>query len=91
MNVEQLCESLAVSKSQLSREFKKYFSVTPYQYLLNKKINVAKQLLMLTNMKIQEISDALCFSDEYNFSNVFKSKVGQSPYVFRKARKGVQE
>ncbi len=91
MNVEQLCESLTVSKSQLSRDFKKHFSVTPYQYLLNKKINVAKQLLLLTNMKIQEISDALCFSDEYNFSNVFKSKVGQSPYVFRKTRKGVQE
>ncbi len=91
MNVEKLCESLSVSKSQLTREFKKYFKVTPYQYLLNKKINVAKQLLLLTNMKVQEISDALRFSDEYNFSNVFKSKVGQSPFTFRKTGKGVQE
>jgi AraC-like DNA-binding protein/mannose-6-phosphate isomerase-like protein (cupin superfamily) len=91
MNVEKLCESLTVSKSQLTREFKKHFSVTPYQYLLNKKINVAKQLLLLTNMKVQEISDALCFSDEYNFSNVFKSKVGQSPFAFRKVGKGGEQ
>ncbi len=86
-SIEDLCKTLHVSKSQLCREFKKYVSVTPYQYLLNKKLSAAKQLLLLTNMKIQEISDALCFSDEYNFSNLFKSKVGQSPLSFRKANK----
>lgn len=85
--LDNLCQTLNISRSQLCREFKKYFSVTPYQYLLTKKLHVAKQLLLMTNMKVQEISEALCFSDEYNFSNTFKDKVGQSPQAFRKSNK----
>lgn len=87
LTVEKLCEELSVSKSQMTREFKKYYNQTPYQYLLNKKIAMAKKLLLMTNMKVQEISDSLCFSDEYNFSNIFKAKVGLSPLSFRKKDK----
>lgn len=84
VTIEQIASEVNVSKSQLMREFKKYYLVTPYKYLLNKKLNIAKQFLLHTKMKVLEISDALCFSDEYNFSNIFKLKVGISPLEFRK-------
>jgi len=84
VNIEKLAEEVNVSKSQLSREFKKYYNCSPYQYLMNKKITVAKQLILNTKMKVSEISDALCFSDEYNFSNTFKAKTGVSPLAFKK-------
>ena len=84
ITIEQLADEVSVSKSQITRDFKKYYNCTPYNYLLNKKINIAKQLLLLTDKKVGEISDILCFSDEYNFSNLFCSKVGVRPLDYRK-------
>ncbi len=83
VTIEGIAKQISVSKSQMTREFKKYYKQAPYQYLLAKKINVAKQYLLGTKMKIGEISNMLCFSDEYNFSNFFKKKVGVYPKEFR--------
>jgi len=91
ITVEEIAKEINVSKSQITREFKKYYNDTPYKYLLNKKITLAKHLLLNTNKKILEISDALCFSDEYNFSNMFKKKVGVTPKVFRRKEGKINE
>ena len=63
----------------MTREFKRYYGVTPYQYILDRKIAVARRLLLVTNMKVFEISAQLGFSDEYYFSDLFKAKTGVSP------------
>ena len=73
-----------LSKSQISREFKKYYNLTPYQYLLNRRITIAQNLLAKTSISIKEISDSLCFADEYYFSNIFKKKNSISPLAYRK-------
>ena len=75
-----------MSESQTIRLFKKNFGTTPYTYVLNKKINFAKKLLIDTNLSVKEISTKLCFSDEYYFSNIFKEKVGCSPSQYRRSR-----
>lgn len=72
-----------LSKSQLIREFQRYYNTTPYNYLLAQKINIAKQLLLTTNLNLQEISNRLAFSDPHYFSRIFKKKVGTSPKEFR--------
>ena len=84
ITLNDLCAEINISKSQMNREFKKYYNTTPYNYLLDKRIFMAKELLKNSSMKIFEISDKLCFSDEYNFSNIFKQKTGVSPIEFRK-------
>lgn len=83
ITVETIAEQLSVSKSQMTREFKRYYGVTPYQYILDRKIAVARRLLLVTNMKVFEISAQLGFSDEYYFSDLFKAKTGVSPLKFR--------
>lgn len=79
-----LCEHISRSESQTIRIFKKLYGITPYTYLLNKKIDFAKKLFVDTNLSIKEISAKLCFSDEYYFSNVFKEKVGCPPSQYRR-------
>ena len=82
--MELLCKQVARSESQTIRIFKRAFGVTPYAYLLSKKIHFSKKLLESTNLSISQIADKLCFADEYYFSNTFKDKVGVSPSVYRK-------
>jgi AraC-like DNA-binding protein len=84
VSMQDLYDEIHLSKSQISREFKKYFDTTPYQYLLNHRIAISKNLLTKTRLSIKEISDSLCFVDEYHFSAIFKKKNGISPTTYRK-------
>lgn len=83
ITIETIAEQLSISKSQMTREFKRYYGVTPYHYILDRKIAIARRLLLVTNMKVFEISSQLGFSDEYYFSDLFKAKTGVSPLKFR--------
>ena len=82
--IELLCKHISRSESQTIRIFKKAYGVTPYTYLLTKKLELAKKLLCDTNLTIKEIADTLCFADEYYFSNLFKQKIGMTPSAYRK-------
>ena len=84
ITIEELAYEMNLSKSQISREFKKYYNLTPYQYLLNRRITIAQNLLAKTSISIKEISGSLCFADEYYFSNIFKKKNSISPLAYRK-------
>ena len=85
----ELCEFISKSESQAINIFKKDFGITPYAYLLQKKISFAKTMLKNTNLTVKEIAYNLKFTDEYYFSNIFKSKVGISPSNYRKMQKNI--
>ena len=73
------------SEAYLIREFRKQYSVSPYQYLLTRKLETARQLLRYSNLSIKEIAEQLCFSDQYYFSNCFKKIFGLSPKFFKQS------
>ena len=83
LSIKILSNHVFRSPSQTIRIFKKEYGITPYDYLLSKKIEMAKLLLTNTNMAIKEISIKLKFADQHYFSNYFKSKTGKSPINFR--------
>ena len=88
--IEDLCEHISKSESHSIRIFKEAYGITPYAYVLNKKISLAKDLLVNTNLPIKQVSANLNFTDEYYFSNVFKTKVGLSPNNYRKSKKAIK-
>lgn len=75
------------SEAHLIRVFRHEYGVTPYQYLLTRKLDAAKQLLLYSNLSIKEIAEHLAFSDQYYFSNYFKQKFGVSPKFFKRRLK----
>ncbi len=87
-NLEKICEKLFISKSEVIRIFKKSYGITPYQYLLDLKISKAKSILESGTASVKEISEILCFSSPYHFSEVFKHKIGISPLQYRKKMRG---
>lgn len=82
--MEQLCEYVSRSESQTIKIFKEVYGITPYAYFLDKKINLAKGMLLNTNLSVKQIAYNLSFTDVYYFSNLFKQKTGKSPIKFRK-------
>ena len=80
----------ACTESALIRSFRRTFGITPHEYLIENKIAEAENYLLYTALSIKEIAAALAFSDQYHFSNAFKSRKGCSPTEFRKRSQSVR-
>lgn len=74
-----------ISKAHAIRVFKERYGVTPMQYALNRRMEIAKHLLSYTKLHINEISDILCFSSSKHFASTFHARCGMSPYAYRKS------
>ncbi len=85
LSLDLLAEEFDLSKMHIIRLFKKEYGTTPIQYLMDRKIALAKSLLSGTVMPIKEISDLLRYANTQHFSNSFKSAVGTSPNQYRKS------
>ena len=83
IKLETLSGIIYRSESQTIRIFKNEFGITPHQYILESKINHARNMLISSAMPVNEIAEKLSFADEHYFSNIFKDKVGMSPNKYR--------
>ena len=68
-------------------EFKKLAGITPYQYLLNKKLDQAKILLASPDNTIGSVSLDLGFNDQSHFTRAFKNRFDVTPGKFQKQSK----
>lgn len=81
--LDDLTARLYCSKSHAIRVFKAEFGVTPYQYILSKKLSQAKIMLRNTHLPVGEISAQLGFSSSHYFSTFFKEQTGLPPLLYR--------
>lgn len=86
-NLSEIIRNFNLSESQLIRKFKETYNCTPYSYLLECRLNIAKSMLLNTAAKVSDISRYTGFSDAYYFSALFKKKFGVSPAAYRFAKK----
>lgn len=84
ITMETLEKRFYRSKSQITKIFKASYNTTPYAYLIDIRIELAKNLLKTTKTPINEIAEYLRFSSEYHFSGSFKKRIGISPREYRK-------
>lgn len=84
-SVENLAESLHISRVQLYRKVKAIFGVNVSDYINNLKLDIAKEMLDTSTLTISEIAYNNGFSSPNYFSTVFKNKFGMSPNSYRKS------
>lgn len=85
ITVEKIANSLHLTPSHLTRSFRAKTGLSPKQYILNKRIEYAKELLTSSNATIFEIANSVGFSDQLYFSRIFKIKENISPSEYRKS------
>ena len=83
LNINDISEALGYSRSHCTRIFTQVYGSSPRQYYTNLKIKKAKELLLLTNKGIDEISSELGFSSLFHFSRQFKRWTSKSPSEYR--------
>ncbi|MCT2406078.1 substrate-binding domain-containing protein [Chryseobacterium antibioticum] len=84
-SVENLAESMHVSRVQLYRKVKAIFNENVSDYINNFRLEQSKIMLLGTKLTISEIAYKNGFSSPNYFSTVFKNKYGTSPNTFRKS------
>lgn len=87
IKLEQLCELVQLSPNYVIRIFKEVFNQTPLGYMHQVRISVARDMLLQSDMTIQEISNYLGFCDPTYFNRVFRKITGNPPSLLRKERK----
>lgn len=87
LSLEALAKTVYCTKAHAIRVFKSAYGVTPYEYLLRRKIELSKIMLENTACSISEIAEQLGFCDPHYFSGFFKKRVGVSPAQYRKERR----
>lgn len=83
-SLEALSAEYHISPSHLARTFKHITGYAPMEYLLSCRFSAAKTYLGTTDKPIKEIIDLCGFSNESNFSRMFKRKTGMTPSAFRR-------
>ena len=83
LKLDQLAKLCNLSLSSFKREFKKEFNDSPTNYINQKRIEKAKELLMVTDLSISEIAYETGFQDSLYFTRLFKKKIGVPPTVYR--------
>lgn len=75
----ELAEQCSISEVYFRRVFAEHYGMTPKQFIIDIRINKAKQLLSEGSLKINAVA-ALCgFSNQYHFCRTFKEKTGRTP------------
>lgn len=83
LNLELLSRIRFTSKFHLLRLFKRYYGMTPKQYLMDKRIERAKNKLR-NGLTVTETCFAVGFESLGSFSSLFKTKTGISPREYQK-------
>jgi AraC family transcriptional regulator of adaptative response / methylphosphotriester-DNA alkyltransferase methyltransferase len=87
LTLAQLSSEVAISPYHLHRIFKRFTGMTPAEYVLQVRIEAAKQALNKQRYStITEIALALGFNSISHFSSVFKKLTGQTPSDYRQSQ-----
>ena len=78
----EIAKSIGISEVYLRKLFNTHCNTSPKQYILNARINKAKELLLTTPYSITAISEECGFSGVYHFSRAFKEHTGLTPSRF---------
>ena len=82
--VDQIAKKAFVSQYHFSRIFKRHTHYSPYQYLLNLRLEYARMLMEKTQLSIKEITFRAGFSSLDYFSSAFTKRYKSCPSIYRK-------
>lgn len=83
ITIQDLAAAVCVSPSHLSRIFKSETGITVSEYIRQRKIDMAKNLLRFSSYDFVEIATMLSYSSQSHFIQHFRSQVGMTPKAYR--------
>ena len=83
IKVEELAERIGVDRKYLRNLFTEHLGVSTKDYIMNLRIERAKELLSESDMSVISVASSVGYSDALGFSKIFKKYTGLSPSDYR--------
>lgn len=86
--VDDICKNIGISRVQLYRKIKALLGCSITDYILTRRLQKAKYLLLNEDLSISQITNEVGFSSPTYFSTVFKAQFDYTPSEFKKSKMG---
>jgi AraC family transcriptional regulator len=86
ISLERLAAQAGLSKFHFQRLFKGAVGVSPSQYLIDLRMNVARRLLRETRMSVVDVALEIGYANPSHFAHLFRRETGLSPSDYRRQR-----
>ena len=86
LSLQELAAAVGYSRSHFLRAFHATTGVTPHRYVLNRRIERARQLLANADMSIAQVAYRCGFSSQAHFALAFRKVCGLTPGEYRRQR-----
>ncbi|AMF93320.1 AraC family transcriptional regulator [Vibrio fluvialis] len=84
ISVAQLAGSVFLGESQFHMLFKEQMGITPHQYVLGKRVDMAKLMIEQGRLTLGQIAELSGFSNQSTFTHTFSRLQGVSPSQYKK-------
>ncbi len=84
IDLDAVAQANGMSHTNFFRMWKKYFTVSPLQYIMDIRLTVAAELLLKSNLAISEIIQMVNISGDYTFYKRFREKYHMTPNEYRR-------
>ena len=88
IRVIELARLVGLSVSHFCRAFKRTFGTPPRAYVLRRRIELAQGLMLTTREPLSSIALKCGMCDQAHFTRSFRRIVGETPYSWRRSRRG---
>jgi AraC-like DNA-binding protein len=83
-SIDAVARELQISPFHFIRQFEALFGVTPHQFRIQARVELAKQLLAKGQHSVTDVCMEVGFSSLGSFSALFRQRVGESPSSYRR-------
>ncbi|WP_044482107.1 response regulator transcription factor [Paenibacillus antibioticophila] len=83
ISMEHIANNVYLNADYLTRIFKKEVGVSISRYIINKKMEVAKELLIHTDKSIGDVAMLVGYYNYSSFNRIFTKEIGTSPQEFK--------
>ena len=82
--LEAIAETVHLAPNYFHRKFSEIFHVTPFDYMMRRRMNAARQLLGGTGLNVKQVAARVGYDNPFYFSRLFAKHFGLSPSQLRK-------
>lgn len=86
LTLAYIAQLLGMSPYHLAHLFKRSVGVAPHQYVMQRRVERAKELLLSSDLPIADIALLVGCANQSHFSALFHRATGVSPYAYRIVR-----
>jgi AraC-like DNA-binding protein len=84
LGVAELAAVVGLSTSYFSKAFKASFGITPHAYVIDRRLQRAKEMMLSTDEPLAQIAIACGLADQSHLSRLFRQETGVRPFAWRR-------